>query len=211
MEGMACAIADIDVLVLRAETVDPQDLDTSAETVVVRIVDEEGRVGIGEADGPPEVVGELVLMADSHAIARGLGGLLMGRDPFQIDALHDELRAATLHHGGRGLSVIALSAVDVALHDLAAKQLGRPAYHLLGGARRARITPYATIYPGAVKERTLSEVMNDIIERLERALEVGFGAMKIEVLFGDPRLRSPTHRVHPGGEESHRPGGRPSR
>ena len=42
-------------------------------------------------------------------------------------------------NGRRGLGIHALSAVDVALYDLVGKQLGRPAYELLGGACREAI------------------------------------------------------------------------
>lgn len=178
----AAPIADVDVLMLRAAG-DPEDLDGSGETVVVRITDEDGRVGIGEADAPPEAVRDLVLMADSHAWSRGLRGMLLGRDPYEIGSLRDELYEGTIYHGRRGLAIHALSAVDVALHDLVGKQLGRPAYQLLGGARRDRITPYATIYPGAVKGRTIGQMMDRIAGLLERALELGFRAVKMEVLF----------------------------
>ena len=178
------SIADVDVLVLRAAN-DPEDLDGSSETVVVRVMDDEGLTGIGEADAPPEAVRDLVLMADSHAWSRGLRGMLVGRDPFEIGALHDELYEGTIYHARRGLGIHALSAVDVALHDLVGKQLGRPVYQLLGGARRDRVRPYATIYAGAVKGRTIAQMMDLIAELFERALALGFRAVKMEVLFED--------------------------
>ncbi|HUG66093.1 MAG TPA: mandelate racemase/muconate lactonizing enzyme family protein [Gaiellaceae bacterium] len=178
-------IADVEAIVLRAPESDPSDLDSSSETVVVIVRDEEGREGIGEADAPAQVVQELVLMDDLHGWSRGLRGVLLGRDPFEIGALHRELYDATIYHGRRGLGVHALSAVDVALHDLVGKQLGRPVYQLLGGARREAIRPYATIYPGAAGDRTIGELMDDIARRFERALEIGFRAVKMEVLFGD--------------------------
>jgi L-alanine-DL-glutamate epimerase-like enolase superfamily enzyme len=177
-------IAEVEAVVLRA-ALDPDDLDSSAETVVVLVHDEAGRIGIGEADAPGRAVRELVLMDDLHAWSRGLRGLLVGRDPFAIGALHDEFYATTIYHGRRGLGVHALSAVDVALHDLVGKQLGRPVYELLGGARRDAIRPYATIYPGAVGERTIGEVMDDIAARIERALALGYRAVKMEAIFGD--------------------------
>lgn len=177
-------IADVEVLVLRAE-LDPSDLDSSAETAVVVVRDEDGRTGIGEADAPATVVRELVLMEDVHAWSRGLRGMLVGRDPFELTAIHDALYEGTIYHGRRGLGIHALSAVDVALHDLVGKQLGRPVYELLGGARRDTITPYATIYPGAVGDRTLGAVMDDIAARFEQAVALGYRALKMEVIFGD--------------------------
>jgi L-alanine-DL-glutamate epimerase-like enolase superfamily enzyme len=179
-----CPIGSVDAVPLRSATVDPDDLDGSSETILVRVADEEGRVGIGEADAPAAAVRELIVMDDLHAWSRGLGNILIGRDPFELGALHDELYARTIYHGRRGLGIHALSALDIALHDLVGKQLGRPVYQLLGGARRS-ITPYATIYPGAVKGRTLGQVMEVVAERFERALALGFRAVKMEVLFGE--------------------------
>lgn len=180
-----CPIAEVDALALRTPTVDPDDLDGSSETVVVRIVDEEGRVGIGEADAPAVVIRELVRMEDVHAWSRGLGNVLVGRDPVQVGALIDELYGATIYHGRRGLGIHAISAIDIALHDLAGKQLGRPAYHLLGGARRDAVRPYATVYPGGVEGRTIGAMMDAIAGSFELALARGFRAVKMEVIFGD--------------------------
>lgn len=178
-------IADVETIVLRAEGGDRADLDGSSETAIVRIVDEEGTCGIGEADAPAEVVRELVAMDDAHAWSRGLRGVLLGRDPFEIGRLHAELYEATIYHGRRGIGIHALSAVDVALHDLVGKQLGRPAYQLLGGARRDAVTPYATVYPGPVAGRTIGQMMDAIAALFERSLALGFRAMKMEVLFDD--------------------------
>jgi L-alanine-DL-glutamate epimerase-like enolase superfamily enzyme len=185
MASSGIPIVEVEALALKVPTADPTDLDGSSETIVVRITDADGRQGIGEADAPAMVVRELVLMEDVHAWSRGLRGLLLGRDPFEIGALYDELYGGTLYHARRGLGLHALSAVDIALHDLVGKQLGRPVYHLLGGARRPTITPYATIYAGGVHGRTIGQMMDDIAGRFERALALGFRAIKMEVLFED--------------------------
>ena len=73
------AIADVDAIVLRAPENDARDFDSSAETVVVVVHDEDGNVGIGEADAPAPVIRELVLMDDRHAWSRGLRGVLRPR------------------------------------------------------------------------------------------------------------------------------------
>jgi L-alanine-DL-glutamate epimerase-like enolase superfamily enzyme len=161
------------------------DLDSSSETVVVRLTDEEGRQGIGEADAAAAAVAGLVLMEDIHAWSRGLAAMLTGRDPFPIRALHAELYASTIWHGRRGLGIHALSAVDVALHDLVGKQLARPVVDLLGGRVRERALPYATIYQGAVAGRTRSELMDVTAMLFERALGLGVQAVKMEVIWGD--------------------------
>ena len=178
------AISEVETIALRAE-VDGEDFDSSSETLVVRITDAQGRTGIGEADTPAEAASKLVFMNDAHAWSRGLRSMLVGRDPFEREALWHELYEGTMWHGRRGLGIHVLSAVDVALHDLAGKQLGRPVYQLLGGKRRERLTPYATLWPGAVAGRTIDQMMDVIAGLAQRALEAGFEAVKMEVFFGD--------------------------
>jgi L-alanine-DL-glutamate epimerase-like enolase superfamily enzyme len=185
MTASTARIAEVEAIPLRAPAIDPSDLDGSRETLVVRILDEDGNAGIGETDAPIGAVRELVLQDDVFAWSRGLRNALLGADPFEIAALNRRMYEETIYHGRRGLGVHALSAVDIALYDLVGKQLDRPAYQLLGGARREAITPYATIWPGGVKGRTLDEMMEAIGAQFRRALELGFEAVKMELVFGN--------------------------
>ena len=59
----------------------PTDLDAGNETVLVRVTDEDGRVGVGEADAPARVVRELVEMDDLFEWSRGLRSIVVGLDP----------------------------------------------------------------------------------------------------------------------------------
>ena len=136
-------IAAVEVIALRAPSTDV--LDTAATSLVVRITDEAGRVGIGETDTAVEPARAFLEMPDQHAWSRSPVELLVGADPFELAALHDRLHEATVWPGRHGVVVHALSAVDIALHDLVGRQLGRPVWQLLGGARRDRLRPYATV------------------------------------------------------------------
>lgn len=178
------AISEVETIALRA-AVDGEDFDSSSETLIVRVADEEGNTGIGEADAPAEAASRLALMDDVHAWSQGLRSMLIGRDPFEREALWHELYEGTMWHGRRGLGIHVLSAIDVALHDLAGKQLGRPVYQLLGGKRRERLSPYATLWPGAVAGRSLDQMMDAISAMAKKALKAGFRAVKMEVFFGD--------------------------
>ncbi len=57
---------------------------------------------------------------------------LIGRDPFQIGALWQEMYRSQYFKGGRVLQA-AISAIDIALYDIKGKALGVPVYELLGG------------------------------------------------------------------------------
>src|SRR5262245_59277428 len=161
------------------------DADGSVDTVVVKITDRDGRTGIGECDAPPGVVKAFVEMPSAHLWSQNMVQLLIGADPMELTALWERLYEATIYPGRRGLGIHALSAIDIALHDLAARQVGRPVYTLMGGARRSFLTPYATIFPGMPRDRTIAQLMDIIAGQFERALALGFRAVKMEVLFDD--------------------------
>jgi len=69
--------------------------------------------------------------------------LLIGRDPFEIGAIWQELYRSQYFEGGRVL-LAAQSAIDIALHDIKGKALGVPVYELLGGKQRNHIPTFAS-------------------------------------------------------------------
>ncbi|MCI0803667.1 MAG: mandelate racemase/muconate lactonizing enzyme family protein [Chloroflexi bacterium] len=68
---------------------------------------------------------------------------LVGRDPMKRGALWQEMYRSQYFEGGRTLTA-AISAIDIALHDIAGKKLGVPVYELLGGRHRHSIPVFAT-------------------------------------------------------------------
>ncbi|MEW2384913.1 dipeptide epimerase [Micromonospora sp. NPDC047707] len=99
---------------------------TTVDTLVVEVVDADGRRGVGEAPQVWQVTGAST--AGSEACVREvLGPLLTGRDPDDLVARCTEVGRAVAGNEA------AKSAVDVALHDLAARRLGVPLVRLLGG------------------------------------------------------------------------------
>lgn len=178
-------IAAVDVVPIFAPTQARDDLDGTVETVIVKIFDEDGRYGFGEADAPANLVKGFLTMPTAHLWSRNMSEILVGQDPVEIAALWQKAYDGTFWPGRRGLGIHALSAVDIALHDLAGKQLGVPAYKLMGGARRERLRPYCTIYPGLAHGRSIRALMAEIGRQFEKAMETGFRAVKMEVLFYD--------------------------
>ncbi|MEZ2331283.1 mandelate racemase/muconate lactonizing enzyme family protein [Mesorhizobium sp. RCC_202] len=68
---------------------------------------------------------------------------LVGRDPMQTGRIWQELYRSQYFEGGRVLQA-AISAIDIALHDIKGKALGVPVYELLGGKQRDRIPTFAS-------------------------------------------------------------------
>ncbi|MBA3519627.1 MAG: mandelate racemase/muconate lactonizing enzyme family protein [Rhizobiales bacterium] len=178
-------IEEIEVIPLRVGGSDVDDCDGTVDTVVVKLTDSEGRSGIGESDASPEAVRAFLETPTAHIWARRASEILIGQDPLEITALWERLYEGTIYSGRRGLGIHALSAIDLALHDLAGKQVGVPAYKLMGGARRETLRPYCTIFPGLPKDRSLSELLEITGKQFEQALSLGFRAVKMEVMYFD--------------------------
>ena len=68
------------------------------------------------------------------------GPLIVGMDPFDTSVIWDNLYNWTRDQGMKGVSISALSAIDIALWDIKGKALKLPVYKLLGGAYRSRAT-----------------------------------------------------------------------
>jgi len=154
------------------------------ETLLVRVTDENGLYGIGECITTPAVSKAMIDMATINFWSKGIGDTIIGEDPLEAAALFDRVYHGSFYHGRRGTFIQALSGVDIAMYDLAGKQLGVPVYKLLGGARTQRIRPYATLYPGDIYDRPVAEVAAPIEEQAEIAMDQGLRAFKVPVLFG---------------------------
>jgi L-alanine-DL-glutamate epimerase-like enolase superfamily enzyme len=90
------------------------------------------------------------------------------------------------HYGGRGgPSVLALSALDMALWDLKARRLGQPLWTLLGGN-----DPRVPCYAGGID---LDLPLDNLLRQTDDNLAKGFRAIKMKV--GRPRLADDVERV----------------
>ncbi|MBX3002210.1 MAG: mandelate racemase/muconate lactonizing enzyme family protein [Caldilineaceae bacterium] len=104
--------------------------------LIVKVETDEGIYGWGESG----------LSGRELAVAGALKHyreLLIGRDPMQIGAIWQFLYRSQYFEGGRVLTA-AISAIDIALHDIAGKALGVPVYQLLGGKQRDFVPCFAT-------------------------------------------------------------------
>lgn len=173
-------ITDLDVFVLKAP------LDTSfafsqgwvgqRSATLVRITSDDGFAGWGEAFAqgtePPEIA--------ATAIEHALKPLVIGADPLEPAVLWHRMYNRTRDFGRKGSVVAAISAVDVALWDLAGHYYRQPLSRLLGGAHRTRIRPYAT---GFYRMSGQGEA-GRLAEEAVRHREAGFTAMKVKLGFG---------------------------
>lgn len=107
--------------------------------VFIKIYTNEGITGIGEGTNWPG--SPLVLEACKH-----VGDSIVGEDPARIDYLWTKLYRDFNWLGQAGPLMSAISAVDIALWDIAGKRANCPVYQLLGGAFRQQIRLYANYW-----------------------------------------------------------------
>jgi L-alanine-DL-glutamate epimerase-like enolase superfamily enzyme len=156
-------------------------------SLLVELVDEQGRRGLGEAPQVWQVTGASVAGARA-CVEEVLSPLLRGCDPDDLTATTRRVRAAVA--GNRS----AVAAVDVALHDLAARRLGVPLYRLLGGAS-GRVATDVTLSAGTGAELAVAAA--------DRVTD-GFDVLKVKVGLADSpaeevaRVRAVRAAVGPG-------------
>ncbi len=157
----------------------------------VKVVTDDGLTGLGET-----WFGAAAVEADIH---ERIAPLILGREAADIAALTNRMKPY-VGFCGTGTELRALSAIEVALWDLAGKASGRPLFQLLGGKQREGIALYNTCAgPGYVSQssdvrpdnfglperdkRTAFEDLDAFLHRPEELagelLESGISAMKI--------------------------------
>jgi L-alanine-DL-glutamate epimerase-like enolase superfamily enzyme len=154
---------------------------SSRSATLVQIETNEGIAGLGSCSGNGELI-EVI-------IGKVLKPLLIGMDPTEIDEIWDKayVRGGHKEFGTRGIGVVALSGVDIALWDILGKVRGLPLYQLLGGKWRDNVPVYATaLYPEAPAK---------VAKRARFFAEQGFS------------WRKNKSRFRPGSRHGHRPRG----
>ncbi len=121
-----------------------------------------------------------------HAVIdRYLRPVLVGADPSRIEDLWQKMWWA-VHYGGRGgPSVLGISAVDIALWDMAASRAKQPLWRHLGG-----FDPRVPCYAGGID---LDFPLDQLMTQTDRFLSQGFRALKMKV--GRANLREDVERV----------------
>lgn len=138
--------------------------------LVVKIVSEDGVVGWGEAgfSGREQAVA---------ATIRHFADLLIGRDCRETARLWQECYRSQYFEGGRVITA-ALSAIDIALHDLLGKTLGVPVYQLLGGKQRERVPAYASCYSESYAGNSAA-FTGAVLDEVAGLVEAGWTSIRV--------------------------------
>ena len=179
-------ITAVDTVILRAPVDTPF---TSARgwwyrtknAMLVRVRTDDGLEGWGEAYGPAE--------ATRTVVDTLLAPLVTGADPTATDVLWHAMYQRVQDYDPQGFAIAAISAVDIALWDIAGQVQGRPVYELLGGAHRREVQPYAT---GIYFTKAEGDLVTPAVEEAVGYREQGFRGVKMKIAL---RPRDELRRV----------------
>ena len=136
--------------------------------LIVEVFTDQGLVGIGNAALSPLVTKEL--------IDRYLAPMLIGNDPWDTEFLWQHMYRKTMAFGRKGVALVAISAIDIALWDLMGKSAKQPAFRLMGGRTKPRIPVYAS--------RLYSVPLDELAEEAAKYKADGYTAMKLRFGWG---------------------------
>jgi D-galactarolactone cycloisomerase len=173
-------ITDIAIHVLKSPLSEPfafsQGWVGQRSATLVEVFTDEGVSGWGEAYAqglePPEIA--------ATVIDKALRPLVVGADPLGTEVLWHRMYHMTRDYGRKGSVVAGISAVDMALWDIAGRIHEMPVYALLGGAFRTRVQPYATGFYRISGQGEAKRLAEEAI----RHFEAGFSLMKVKLGYG---------------------------
>ena len=137
--------------------------------VLVKVETDGGISGVGSCSGNGAILEVIV--------ERVLKPLVVGVNPCDIEKVWEKAYFAggVRAFGSRGIGVVALSGLDMALWDICGKVENVPIFKLLGGAKRDKVAVYATaLYP----EETAT-----VSKRALAFAEQGFKGVKLKLGF----------------------------
>lgn len=110
-------------------------------------------------------------------IVQALREKLIGRNPFDTEAIWHDLFRTGYRIGSTGGHVAAIGGIDIALHDIKGKALDTPVYNLLGGKFRDRVPVYSSLM-----ERHLPP--EEDVEKVHKRMELGYSWIKLHTATG---------------------------
>ncbi|MFC6864363.1 mandelate racemase/muconate lactonizing enzyme family protein [Halomicroarcula sp. GCM10025817] len=135
------------------------------DLTMLQVHTDTGLVGLGETFPQAGM--------EQAALLGPIADEVLGRNPENVSAIHDDLRTYFNYYGHAGAEMRAMSALDLALWDLKGQVAGQPIYKLLGGACRDSIPTYNTCYDDTYDFR------DEPVELAESLLADGIDSMKL--------------------------------
>ncbi len=168
-------ITDVECMMLRLPEVLPIG-DGTQDVLIVRVHTDEGITGIGECHTSPWALKAVIEAPMSAYAARGLKDIVVGQNPLEMGRIWERMYQLSMVYGRRGLVMHAMSAVDIALWDIAGKVYDQPIHRLLGGAFRSAVPAYASTLAAPDRSETLRRV-DALVSEGFRGIKFGWGQL----------------------------------
>jgi D-galactarolactone cycloisomerase len=177
----------------------------SFDMALVEVEADDGVIGWGEAKAAVGSAGACAAIVAT--VEHDLGPALIGRDPRRINAVWESMyngsrdghaaRAGRVMPilGRRGVTVSAISGIDMALWDLLGRALGEPVLALWGGARQDTLPAYAS--GGWADAEHIGEQLAGYVDRGFRAVKMRVGAMDGDVATSVARVEAARRGLGP--------------
>ena len=140
--------------------------------LVVEIRTDSGLVGWGDCYGPAAVNRSIIDNVFKVA--------LIGRDPFDVEVLWEELYNKIKDYGLSGFSISSISGIDIALWDIIGKATNQPIHKLIGGAFRTQLQAYAT----GLYFKDMNRLNEEAVAEAKGYVTQGFKAIKMKIGLG---------------------------
>lgn len=145
-------ITDVEAICLRVPAME-DGCEWGDDAFLVKVYTDSNITGIGESDTSPMAAKAMLDAPESNLYCSGLRRLVVGENPLAIQKIWDKLYWGSNYNGRRGLGIHVMSAIDIALWDIASQYYQVPIHILLGGKYRNQIRAYGTFIPAdAVEE-----------------------------------------------------------
>lgn len=157
---------------------EPNDHDAIRHLLLLKITADDGTVGWGEAVTMwPEA------STATAALIAGLAPLVIGHDPMEHGSIHAALKDHTWWYGNGGIASFAISALDIALWDLAGKAAGLNVIDMIGGPVHDSLPVLISCHAAEADLDAMAAAMAGWVHSSGAAgIKVGFGKR------GDARL-----------------------
>ncbi|MDA0342208.1 MAG: mandelate racemase/muconate lactonizing enzyme family protein [Proteobacteria bacterium] len=109
--------------------------------------------------------------AVAEAVKHMVAPRVIGRDPRDIARISHDLQQALHIFGRYGITMFAISGIDIALWDIAGKAAGMPLYRLLGASGDTKVPAYASLFRYEDPEL--------VADRVNHATSLGYGLAKL--------------------------------
>lgn len=141
---------------------------STRSTCIVEITTESGLVGWGECFGPSRINAAIIKAFEPH---------LIGHDALATEAVWQLIYNQFRDQGQKGVTICALSGIDIALWDIKGKAFNAPIHQVMGGPLRTRVEAYAT----GTYRRDEGDPFEYVIEEVRGYIDEGFSGVKLKI------------------------------